>query len=437
MKLKRIMVIIMLITSVLSGSFAGLFAELNSSAVTDIGPAPQMAPPVTVRDAISHAPNIEQTPQRIPVLLYHHILDRNENTLQRDNAFVVDTEAFAAQMKYLYDNGYYTITPEELHAFLFSGANLPPRSVFIQFDDGYYSNIIRAYPILKEYGFKATIFTISSTAIPPQAPFDPDALVFISEESMASTRDVFTYASHTHDLHSIVPGTGYTEFFAAFREEILYDMMRSFEIVDNKTAFAYPLGQFDQSSIDALRETGIEMAFTVRGGYVTRGSDPMRLSRFTVYRTTGLSYFQDYVRGELYKPPPPPAAPPPVSDDPPDEAEESAYTEIKVVIDDETIIFDIPSVNVGGIVFVPVRTVAERMGAQIVWDSNVQTITATKGTTVVTLMIGNPNPTINGRAFYINQPPMIVDGAAYAPIRFIAEALGGSWSGAAVPLRST
>ena len=44
----------------------------------------------------------------VPVLNYHQINDRDENSL------TVHTDEFDEQMKYLSDNGYHAITPEEM-----------------------------------------------------------------------------------------------------------------------------------------------------------------------------------------------------------------------------------------------------------------------------------------------------------------------------------
>ena len=44
----------------------------------------------------------------VPVLNYHQINDRDENAL------TIHTDQFEAQMKYLSDNGYHTITPQDM-----------------------------------------------------------------------------------------------------------------------------------------------------------------------------------------------------------------------------------------------------------------------------------------------------------------------------------
>ena len=90
------------------------------------------------------------------VVLNYHKIDRMNISLS------VLPEDFEAQMRYLSENNYHTITPDELYESLSGNLELPENPVLITFDDGYADNYRNAYPILKKYGFKATIFVISS-----------------------------------------------------------------------------------------------------------------------------------------------------------------------------------------------------------------------------------------------------------------------------------
>ena len=71
------------------------------------------------------------------------------------------------------------------------------------------------------------------------------------------------------------------------------------------------------------------------------------------------------------------------------------------------------------------------MGATVSWDGSTQTATATRDGTVVMLTIGDTSPTINGQIIEIDQPGTIIDGRTLAPLRFVAEAFGGTvrWDG--------
>ena len=238
------------------------------------------------------------TESGIPVLMYHQLRDSNEmNEEQKKNLYIVSTEAFREQMRYLRDNNYHTITPEELLDYLYNGKDLPPRSVFIQFDDGYYCNIVRGYPVLKEYGQKATIFSITFHASDPQLPYSPGTAAFIAQETMRGTGDVITYASHTHNLHQ------WGQFLIAPKENALADLNSSFAVVDTPIIFAYPNGLYNQERTEALQEAGVRLAFIGEAGYVTRQDDPYRLKRFGIFNYTTFDDFTAYVRGDETFPP--------------------------------------------------------------------------------------------------------------------------------------
>jgi predicted amidohydrolase YtcJ len=98
---------------------------------------------------------------------------------------------------------------------------------------------------------------------------------------------------------------------------------------------------------------------------------------------------------------------------------------IKVYLDGEELEFEVPPQIYNGRTLVPLRAVFEAMGAEIDWDRETQTATATKGDTVVVLTIGDPNPTINGEVVELDQAAIIVGGRTLAPLRFVAEAFGG------------
>lgn len=235
---------------------------------------------------------------KVPVLLYHHILSDEENTCFRRNGAVISTEQFEKEMKYLHDNGFTTITLLELQDFLYKGKSLPDKSILITFDDGYYSNVTRAYPILKKYDFNAVIFLIATTIKDKQTPFNPDKLIFMAEDSIKSTKDVFEYASHTYDLHRFSDvDNKKTKLMMATKDEIIKDLKNSFNFVDNRHAFAYPLGQYNDIVLEAMADTYVYMGFTVKPGYVTRNSLGLELNRFIIFPDANIQKFKKIVNG--------------------------------------------------------------------------------------------------------------------------------------------
>jgi len=100
-------------------------------------------------------------------------------------------------------------------------------------------------------------------------------------------------------------------------------------------------------------------------------------------------------------------------------------SDISVYIDGRRIDFEVPPQMIGGRTMIPLRAIFEEMGAQVEWNQQTQTATATRGDITVILPIGSLSPTVNGIARPIDQAGVIVDGRTLAPLRFVAEAFGG------------
>ena len=91
-------------------------------------------------------------PSGIPVLMYHKIGD------DKDNDAVIREDLFREQMKFLKDNGYNPLTMDQLYDYVVNGAAVPEKPVVLTFDDGYADTYSIVYPLMKEYGFAATVF---------------------------------------------------------------------------------------------------------------------------------------------------------------------------------------------------------------------------------------------------------------------------------------
>jgi tetratricopeptide (TPR) repeat protein len=87
----------------------------------------------------------------VPVLLYHGVSE----AVARD---AMPLENFRDQMQALKREGYSAISIHELLDFYENGAALPPRPVLITFDDARADSFRYADPVLREIGFKATMF---------------------------------------------------------------------------------------------------------------------------------------------------------------------------------------------------------------------------------------------------------------------------------------
>ena len=89
----------------------------------------------------------------VPILVYHRFAPTPQNL------YTVSLQEFEGQMRYLKENGYQVIPLKTLVDFyLGKGSPPPPRAVVITIDDGHTSVYSYAFPILKKYGYSATLF---------------------------------------------------------------------------------------------------------------------------------------------------------------------------------------------------------------------------------------------------------------------------------------
>lgn len=77
-----------------------------------------------------------------------------------------------------------------------------------------------------------------------------------------------------------------------------------------------------------------------------------------------------------------------------------------------------------GRTLVPVRYLGDALSAQTDWDANTQTVTVTKDSTTISIVIGSTALKVNGQVQTLDQAPVISNGRTYLPARWVAEALG-------------
>lgn len=86
--------------------------------------------------------------------------------------------------------------------------------------------------------------------------------------------------------------------------------------------------------------------------------------------------------------------------------------------------FDEPPIIEDGSTLVPMRFLFEQMRADVVWDSETQTATATIDNKAVTFSIDNVNARINNKPAKMDVPARLVNGKTMVPLRFLSENMG-------------
>jgi peptidoglycan/xylan/chitin deacetylase (PgdA/CDA1 family) len=99
---------------------------------------------------------------KVPILTYHYIRTNPNRNDRMGFALSVTPADFAAQMDWLAQNNFHTITTEDLYSYLKGTRGLPSRPVILTFDDGYADFYTTALPILRTHDFRAVAYVVSS-----------------------------------------------------------------------------------------------------------------------------------------------------------------------------------------------------------------------------------------------------------------------------------
>ena len=224
--------------------------------------------------------------QLVPILCYHRFAETCKSNL------CVSKSAFAAQVAYLKNNGYHSITLSELMGFLNYDAAIPAKAVVITMDDGYQSIYEFAYPLLKQYGFTATLFIYTDFVGASKNALTWDHI----REMKAGGFEIGSHSITHADLTKKFPG----EDDSAYLARITRELFQSKKIIDQELEqdtpfFAYPYGTYNQQILDLSKQAGYKLGLTIRMGGNSFFADPLTLKRSQVLNED-MDYFIDRIQ---------------------------------------------------------------------------------------------------------------------------------------------
>jgi peptidoglycan/xylan/chitin deacetylase (PgdA/CDA1 family) len=215
---------------------------------------------------------------RVPSLMYHYVswLPATDPNMDLRKDLTVSPVDFEAMLKYLKDNGYQTITTKDLWWSLDQTAALPAKPVMLTFDDGYADAYGVVLPLLKAYGMTGTFFVTVNLVDKPG---------YISRDQVRALADAgMDVESHAMD-HIPMLGTlaGQT-----------YQMCRARDFLSAWTGtdvrhFAYPSGDYNDTSLVALQQCGYLSGYKKSGGAVQSSHAMYLLQRARVRGQQGLA----------------------------------------------------------------------------------------------------------------------------------------------------
>ncbi|MBK8575606.1 MAG: polysaccharide deacetylase family protein [Elusimicrobia bacterium] len=218
----------------------------------------------------------------LPILMYHKVGQPPAgSTLKK---LWVSVEVFRWQMAYLKRHGYTPLTLRGVAERVAEGRSLPDNGIVLTFDDGYRNNLENALPVLREFGFPATIYIVVNAVGRDNFWHDPSSetrLPMLSWEEVAILRDAgWDIGSHTltHCRLTRLP-----------LSEAEKEIVESRRILEEKlgmapVSFAHPYGDgADNGDIRRLiQKAGYATACSVHRGKADVSGSPYCLKRIFV-----------------------------------------------------------------------------------------------------------------------------------------------------------
>lgn len=220
--------------------------------------------------------------QTVPILCYHRVGSRTSR-------MVIAPDTFAAQLDYLARNGYRVIRLSDLVDFLQGKGQLPKRAVVITFDDAHISAYQHAYPLLKKYGFPATMFLYTDFL------GAKEALNWTQMQEMARSGLIdFQAHSKTHsNLIVRLPG----ESDQHYRERVDLEIRVPRDLIQRHlstkvTDYAYPYGDANELVLERLAHADYRLGLTVNPGGNPFFAHPLMLRRTMIFGEHGMDAFK-------------------------------------------------------------------------------------------------------------------------------------------------
>jgi peptidoglycan/xylan/chitin deacetylase (PgdA/CDA1 family) len=224
--------------------------------------------------------------KKIPILMYHSISEPGRANHQRW-PFAVSPALFAEHIKYLYEQGYVSLTVTQLITLLsHNRQSLPEQPVVVTFDDGYADFFANALPVLKRYNFVATLYITTA--------FVGGTSDWLWHEKEA-THPMLTWEqiaeinrqgiecgghSHTHPQLDLLP-------LSAAQREIMQNKELLEHYLDQKiSSFAYPHGYHSVALQRILKQAGYTSACAVKYEMSVETTNPFSLARLGIMADT-------------------------------------------------------------------------------------------------------------------------------------------------------
>lgn len=227
---------------------AALSAPAFEATATPVPVSTEPAP-VTITEPVVADPKLVLAKKEVPILCYHQIRDFRETDSKSARAYIVPESNFREQLKMLADSGYQTILPDQLYAYLTTGAPLPAKPVMLTFDDTRVEHYTIAAQEMKKYGFKGVFFIMTVSIDRPN---------YMTKAQVKALADEgHEIGSHTWDHHNV------KKYIDKDWITQIEKPSKQLQTITGKPVkyFAYPFGLWNPQAIPHLKQYNMIAAF--------------------------------------------------------------------------------------------------------------------------------------------------------------------------------
>jgi len=210
----------------------------------------------------------------LPVVMYHSV---RPNKASKDS---ITPGEFERDLKFFKENGYETITMNDLINFVDGKGALPPKPVMLAFDDGFYNNYKYVYPLLKQYDSRIVLSIIANATDKftrrPSQNENYSHITWGQLNEMISSGHV-EVQNHTYDMHSTGKngrvgstqnkGESFEQYSRALGEDLVKSQIMIYAMTGKlPTTYVYPYGKYNNNTVSILKEHGFRASFSCEFG---------------------------------------------------------------------------------------------------------------------------------------------------------------------------
>ena len=231
----------------------------------------------------------------IPVIMYHRVINKSEN--EGIYGTYIYEDIFRKHLQYLKDKNYTVITFKDLDKIGWRNRfEKGKKYIILTFDDGYKDNYDLAFPILKEFDFKATIFLMGRSTYNEWDVKAGGEIEFplMSVEMIKEMQDYgIEFGAHTFN-HPKINTLSNEEI-----EHQIVDVKKPLEEKIGKEiiTFAYPYGILNDYAKEMAKKAGYTFALATDSGSVCLSDDLYQIRRIAIFPNTNLFSFKRKVAG--------------------------------------------------------------------------------------------------------------------------------------------